>query len=107
MLRLQLVLKSQRRLCECCATHSQPPVPAPSQASLGQQLRRQAAGMGAVLPLASASFSSGSQGEIYFGLAKAVDVSDGRGRAKKRGPPAASSLNAAPRARAVGRASSQ
>jgi hypothetical protein len=31
--------------------------------------------MAAVLPLASTSFSSGSSGEIYFGLAKAVDVS--------------------------------
>jgi hypothetical protein len=26
------------------------------------------------LPLASTSFTSGAQGEIYFGLAKAVDV---------------------------------
>ncbi len=43
-------------------------------ATLGQQLRRQACAAAAVLPLASTSFTSGSSGEIYFGLAKAVDV---------------------------------
>lgn len=52
------------------------PPPRARQATLGQQLRERAAGMAAVLPLASTSFTS-SQGELYYGLAKAVDVSGG------------------------------
>lgn len=31
--------------------------------------------MAAMLPLASTSLTTGAQGEIYFGLAKAIDVS--------------------------------
>jgi hypothetical protein len=53
------------------------------QQSLVQQLKQQCSGMAAVLPFASTTIvkaSSSTQAEIYFGLAKAVDVS-GRGAA--------------------------
>lgn len=49
------------------------------QQSLLQQIKAQCSGMGAVLPFASTTVikaSSSSQAEIYYGLAKAVDVSD-------------------------------
>lgn len=49
-----------------------------SQASLIQQLKSSCSGMAAVLPFASTSVikaSSSGQAEIYYGLAKAVDVS--------------------------------
>lgn len=49
-----------------------------SQEGLIQQLKAQCSGMAAVLPFASSTVikaSSSSQAEIYYGLAKAVDVS--------------------------------
>jgi hypothetical protein len=49
-----------------------------SQQSLIQQLKSQINGMAAVLPFASTTVikaSSSGQAEIYYGLAKAVDVS--------------------------------
>jgi hypothetical protein len=52
-----------------------------SQAGLIQQLKAQCSGMAAVLPFASSTVikaSSSSQAEIYYGLAKAVDVSPQR-----------------------------
>jgi hypothetical protein len=55
------------------------------QQSLVQQLKQQCSGMAAVLPFASTTIvkaSSSTQAEIYFGLAKAVDVS-GRGAADR------------------------
>jgi len=48
------------------------------QQGLIQQLKSQCSSMAAVLPFASTTVikaSSNSQAEIYFGLAKAVDVS--------------------------------
>jgi hypothetical protein len=45
-----------------------------------QQLKQQCSSMAAVLPFASTTIvkaSSSTQAEIYFGLAKAVDVSAG------------------------------
>jgi hypothetical protein len=48
------------------------------QQSLVQHLKQQCSGMAAVLPFASTTIvkaSSSTQAEIYFGLAKAVDVS--------------------------------
>jgi hypothetical protein len=56
------------------------------QQSLVQQLKQQCSGMAAVLPFASTTIvkaSSSTQAEIYFGLAKAVDVS---GTAAAGGP---------------------
>lgn len=53
-----------------------------SQASLIQQLKSSCSGMAAVLPFASTTVikaSSSGQAEIYYGLAKAVDVSIGLG----------------------------
>ena len=60
--------QQQQQRCEQQQQHE--------RAALGRQLREGARGMAAVaaLPLASTSFSSGASGEIYFGLAKAVDV---------------------------------
>lgn len=55
-----------------------------SQASLIQQLKSQCNGMAAVLPFASTTVikaSSSGQAEIYYGLAKALDVSGGQHRA--------------------------
>jgi hypothetical protein len=52
-----------------------------SQANLIQQLKSQCSGMAAVLPFASTTVikaSSSGQAEIYYGLAKAVDVSWGQ-----------------------------
>ena len=49
--------------------------------TLIQQLKSQCSSMAAILPFASTTVikaSSNSQAEIYYGLAKAVDVSAGR-----------------------------
>jgi hypothetical protein len=56
------------------------PEPQEDQQSAVQQLKQQCSSMAAVLPFASTTIvkaSSSTQAEIYFGLAKAVDVSAG------------------------------
>jgi hypothetical protein len=58
--------------------HAQAPVAQQDEAALVQQLKQSCSGMAAaVLPFASTTMvkaSSSTQAEIYFGLAKAVDV---------------------------------
>eukprot|EP00882_Tetradesmus_deserticola_P002231 GHRQ01002383.1.p1 GENE.GHRQ01002383.1~~GHRQ01002383.1.p1 ORF type:complete len:183 (+),score=80.85 GHRQ01002383.1:131-679(+) len=71
-------------VCRVWQTHvSRPQAAAVQQAvpqeqqSVAQQLKQQCSGMAAVLPFASTTIvkaSSSTQAEIYFGLAKAVDI---------------------------------
>lgn len=75
---------------ECAAQHQHLVAAQDDTQSLLQQLRTQSCSAAAVLPFASTTIikaSSSTQAEIYFGLAKAVDVrrAPGGGRGRRRG----------------------